>query len=545
MMRTKILCLVFILLTSHLRVFAQTSSVESFLHKASPTYQAFETTQCGSELLSLELVDSQVINSMCKILVKSEYCSDIESKYKKDCDKEEDFSIIDSAISCLDGVFNSLKDLWNFLKSILSLIIDSDARKKLSSEAKVFFESLSTYFEVEKIKAENEMSGFGKGIRAGIVASKNLIGHIVKKFILEPLKESYDKLSCQNANGKTQSICKLVSDIFLPPAAFLAAIKKGPKFLKAFAKKKSTFSFGNSATVKKELYTLPTVKQELPTVKKELSTVKKIPPVNPRAVEYDLGGIKYYESKPFGTDKNMSYHADSLSMSSRLKPLNGRNFTIPEMKLKSSEVAQMTDLGGGITSSKIVTFKDGSKAVFKPIDKTQMGGWASNYRTEVLAYQIDKTFGFDLVPPTVERTINGQHGSIQKFKQGKIAFDTEFSLVKKDQLDKQSVMDFLIDHRDRHGGNFLVNTNGNITSIDNSLSFTGRGNNYTEIIYKEEAMVRFMTSEEGMQVMSKMKTVNRDNLKKSMVEYIGTQDTDRFFHRLDFLVRYYDRLHQE
>lgn len=578
-MRIKILSLIFSLLFSQLSVVVQASEIDNLINRASPTYQAFETHFCDSELLNDELVDSDVIDTMCKVLVKSDFCEDVEPEYKKDCLNQKEFDLIDTAISCLEGVFDSLKDLWEFLKTLVGLIVSEEEREKLGAEAKVFLESLSTYYEAEKIKAKKDMWGWGKDVRAGLVAGKNTIGYVVKKFILEPLSETYEKLACQNSDGKTKTICNLVSDVFLPPVALLAAFKKGPKVLKALVKRKTekktvvkdTNLEGDTVPVTRVRKRPPQTNGTSPTVEatRKLnrnggSTVELTRKMNPkggstvpmrgRAAKaadskyvrtYEFGEVKFHESKPYrGDETGKFYPAESVELNSNLQPLSQRGYSVEEMKLKSSEVAELNTLGGGITDTFIVKFKDGSKAVFKPEDRHH---WASNYRTEVLAYQIDRQFGFGLVPPTVEKVFktpkgNLRKGSLQRFKAGEMATDVSRGDINIQDLNKQKVMDFLIDHRDRHGGNFLVNTNGKISSIDNGLSFTGRGFNYTEVDMMEESLVKFMTTTEGQKIMNRIKKTNRERLRVGMKDYIGDVDTNRFFNRMDFLIKYYDQL---
>jgi uncharacterized membrane protein YqaE (UPF0057 family) len=560
-MKYNILLVVLSLLLGPLSVLAQGNFVTNHYNRTMPTFQALERV-CSNNLDDIHVSD-KFLDDVCDIVVKSDFCKDVEVDLRNTCSTQEEFSFTDTAISCLTGAFSSMKELWSFLKSAVGLIIDPEQRKTASEEGSAFLESLSTYYEVEKVKTKEDMWGPGKDLRAGIISGSKLFAHIINNFILKPLKSQYDKLACYNSKGKTQSICKLITDIFFPPVAILTAIKKGPKAIMLLVKgakalKKSTSSkitqSGDTVPMKRPVPdTLPTVKNSpdtLPTRKlpaNESATVKfKVKPKfgnqlkHVKPVVYDFGGIKYVETKPFGkTAYGSSFASEAFLKNSKLKPLGGKDFNVREMKLKSAEVEKIDGLGGGITSSYLITFKDGSKGVFKPKDP---GQWASNYRTEVLSYQVDKAFGFDLIPETVERTIKGKHGSLQRFKQGDMGVEVDPTDINVNAYNKQKVMDFLLDHRDRHGGNYLVTKKGNIVSIDNSLSFTGRGHNYSELPMIEERMVNFMTSTEGKAIMKRMKKTDRKKLAKDMEEYIGPADTNRFLDRLDFLVKYNDRL---
>ncbi len=60
---------------------------------------------------------------------------------------------------------------------------------------------------------------------------------------------------------------------------------------------------------------------------------------------------------------------------------------------------------------------DGTRrwAQFKYIDRRRPDPLADSYKYELAAYALDKTLGLGLVPPVVERTINGYPGSLQIF----------------------------------------------------------------------------------------------------------------------------------
>jgi hypothetical protein len=529
-MKFNVLLIVISFLIGPFSLIANESFITNKYNRVKPTFGALERV-CSNNLDNIYVSD-KFLSEVCHIVAKSDFCKEVETDLRNTCTDKEEFSLDEAVLNCLEGVFDSLKDLWEFLKSAVALITDPEKLSLASQEGGAFLDSLSTYFEIEKIKAKEDMWGPGKDLRAGIIAGSKLLTHLINKFILKPLKLQYDKLACYNNKGKAQSICNLISDILVPPVAILTAIKKGPKAVMLLVKGAAKLK-GNKPSNK--LIGSDSSKIKFKEKPKLFDQLKHVKPVT-----YDFGGIKFIETKPFGkTSYGSSFASEAFLKKSKLKPLGGKDFNVREMKLKSAEIDKIQSLGGGITSSQLVTFKDGSKGVFKPRDPKN---WASNYRTEVLSYQVDKIFGFDLIPETVERTINGKRGSLQRFKQGELGKNLDADHLNPSAFNKQKVMDFLLDHRDRHGGNYLMTRKDNIVSIDNSLSFTGRGHNYTELPFIEDRMVSFMASTEGKAIMKRMKKVDRKKLAKDMEGYIGVQDTNRFLGRLDFLVKYNDRL---
>ena len=61
------------------------------------------------------------------------------------------------------------------------------------------------------------------------------------------------------------------------------------------------------------------------------------------------------------------------------------------------------------------------KAVFKYIDRPRPSPLADSYRYELAAYALSRLLGLDLVPPTVEREIEGVKGSLQFFLEGAVS----------------------------------------------------------------------------------------------------------------------------
>ena len=70
----------------------------------------------------------------------------------------------------------------------------------------------------------------------------------------------------------------------------------------------------------------------------------------------------------------------------------------------------------GRTSAWIVYLNEGEKAaraIFKYVNRPRPKNLPSSYRYELAAYELSALLGLELVPPTVERTIEGRPGSLQ------------------------------------------------------------------------------------------------------------------------------------
>jgi hypothetical protein len=97
-----------------------------------------------------------------------------------------------------------------------------------------------------------------------------------------------------------------------------------------------------------------------------------------------------------------------------------------EAYLRTANVVDRKPLGVGVTHSHKLTLSDGTRtlhAAFKTINervptaRMDLGGveidFRDSYRHEVAAYELDKLLGIGLVPPTVEREIDGRTGAVQ------------------------------------------------------------------------------------------------------------------------------------
>jgi len=104
--------------------------------------------------------------------------------------------------------------------------------------------------------------------------------------------------------------------------------------------------------------------------------------------------------------------------------------------LRAARVVDRRRIGGGLTRPERLTLADGTRtlrAIWKTIDEHRMGlrqleggaefDFRDSWRHEVAAYELDKLLGLGLVPPTVERRIDGRDGSLQIWVEGAMTED--------------------------------------------------------------------------------------------------------------------------
>jgi hypothetical protein len=92
-----------------------------------------------------------------------------------------------------------------------------------------------------------------------------------------------------------------------------------------------------------------------------------------------------------------------------------------EAILGAAEVTSNEEIGVGVMDPVKVTLEHEGKtyeASFKPIRRGRHRGFWESYQAEIAAYELDKMLGVDMVPTTIDRQLNGQHGAIQLWVDG-------------------------------------------------------------------------------------------------------------------------------
>ncbi len=93
-----------------------------------------------------------------------------------------------------------------------------------------------------------------------------------------------------------------------------------------------------------------------------------------------------------------------------------------EAFLRGAEIVSVDkDTQLGRMNAWLITLREGDvrrRALFKYIRRNRPALMPDSYAYEMAAYELDRYLGLDLIPPTVERTIEGRSGSLQIFLEG-------------------------------------------------------------------------------------------------------------------------------
>lgn len=168
---------------------------------------------------------------------------------------------------------------------------------------------------------------------------------------------------------------------------------------------------------------------------------------------------------------------------------------VAECFLRESEVVALEEYPNeGITKPRKATLTNGEvtlSAVFKDIDEVHPKMSAANgktflnlkdyYKHEIAAYELDKLLGLGIVPPTVERRIGRDWGSLQIWVNGAM---TEWERKKKRKLSPPDIaawnnqmstlkvfLQLIWDTDYNNISNILVDESWHIWKIDSSRTF--------------------------------------------------------------------------
>lgn len=149
-----------------------------------------------------------------------------------------------------------------------------------------------------------------------------------------------------------------------------------------------------------------------------------------------------------------------------------------EEYLKTAECVSIEPLGPNKAAR--CTFRPGgpvARMAWRSLPPGTYRGFWESYKAEIAAYELDKLLRMDMVPPTVERQLQGHNGAAQLWVENVLGVKAAESPVEanradwEDQLARMTMFDDLIGNRDRNQGNILRDAGWNLILLDHSRAF--------------------------------------------------------------------------
>jgi len=228
----------------------------------------------------------------------------------------------------------------------------------------------------------------------------------------------------------------------------------------------------------------------------------------------------------------------------------GRNAEI-ESYLKSAPVTGMEELKVGVTRPRRAKLAPGGPVeamAWKAVKPGRYSGYWESYKSEIAAYELDKALELGMVPPTVEKQVNGETGAAvmwvsptQSFKelggvpgqQGVKPPPPALMPQWARQLTRAKMFDDLIGNTDPNLGNWLVDPAWNLILIDHTRAFTP-----TKDLYHA------LTQADG-ELWERMKALDEAKLKATLGTWLDDQSIRGILTRRDKMQVVIDKLRKK
>jgi hypothetical protein len=202
--------------------------------------------------------------------------------------------------------------------------------------------------------------------------------------------------------------------------------------------------------------------------------------------------------------------------------------------LATGKVLKIEDVPIGVTKPQRATL-DGDSAMrfaWKPLTPGYSKGFMESYKAEIAAYKMDRMLGMNMVPPIVERNMNGRNGaavlwienvrpwSVEKPPQGP---EPGWSI----QLTRMKMFDLLIANIDRNQGNLIYDSDWHLFLIDHSRAFIG----------KKDLKGMAPLGRVDRDLWNKMAALTIEDLDRGLEKWVGDKEKQAILIRRDLMAK--------
>ncbi len=153
-----------------------------------------------------------------------------------------------------------------------------------------------------------------------------------------------------------------------------------------------------------------------------------------------------------------------------------------ERLLSTASVDRLESVPIGVTKPQRGYLPPGSlveRFAWKALPPQRRGGFMESYKAEIAAYQLDRLLDLGMVPPVVERTLDGKVGAAVLWIEHTTPWNKEKPPVGPEprwskQISRMKLFDQLIANIDRNQGNLMYDADWHLFLIDHSRAFTTR-----------------------------------------------------------------------
>jgi hypothetical protein len=152
-----------------------------------------------------------------------------------------------------------------------------------------------------------------------------------------------------------------------------------------------------------------------------------------------------------------------------------------ESFLASGKITRLEAVPIGVTKPQRGYLEPGPVARFawKQLPPQRRQGYRESYKAEIAAYQLDRLLDMQMVPPVVERTVEGKLGAAVLWIEDTKGWDMKNPVKGPEpewsrQISRMKLFDLLIGNIDRNQGNLIYDADWHLFLIDHSRAFTTR-----------------------------------------------------------------------
>ena len=211
--------------------------------------------------------------------------------------------------------------------------------------------------------------------------------------------------------------------------------------------------------------------------------------------------------------------------------------------MRSAVIEKMEEIPVGVTNPRRAILATGGpigSVVIKDLTPGRKSGYWESYLSEIAAYELDLLLQLDMVPPTVEKRVDGKRVSAQMFVDGCVWLkDLDGRRAPNvsswnRQVHRQRVFDNLIANIDRNAGNLLVyespaDRGWHLILVDHSRAFTS------------SKRVVFEMTRVDRPLFERLKALDRATL-EGRIGRLLAEDVKWILQRRDAIVAHFERL---
>ena len=208
-----------------------------------------------------------------------------------------------------------------------------------------------------------------------------------------------------------------------------------------------------------------------------------------------------------------------------------------EKELLDGKVLKMEDVPIGVTKPRRATLESGARFAWKPLRPGYSKGFMESYKSEIAAYKLDRLLDMHMVPPIVERKLDGLTGAAVYWVENTRSWSVEKPPQGPEpmwsrQLTRMKMFDQLIANIDRNQGNLIYDHDWHLILIDHSRAF----------IDKKDLKDLAPLGRVDRQLWNRMKALTMEDLNRGLEKWVGDKEKRALLTRRDLMAKAIDNL---